>query len=174
MPITYALLFFSVLFLFGLKTYLQIWLPSSNHAPNNLHSCQVPDFGGQSWNTDPNYCQCLHFYYLFINLRTGLLLIWISTCFLVHIWRVNLAVPTDSVWKVIEGNIDIFWFVDMKLDRTTYTKHLIIVLFSIFYMCYMQPELHQFSNSVLVWRGQNENNGRYFYCRMCVDPPIVA
>ena len=62
---------------------------------------------------------------------TGLLLIWISTHSSVPIWHVNLAVLTYSVWKVIEGKIDMFWWVDMKLDRIKYTKHVLILLISI-------------------------------------------
>ena len=61
------------------------------------------------------------------NAGTGLLLIWIITCFSVCIWRVDLGVPTDSVWKVIEGKIDIFWCVDMKLKIRTCTKYVLIM-----------------------------------------------
>ena len=60
---------------FGLKTYLQIWLPSSTHAPKSLNHWKVPDFLGQSLDADPNFYRCLHLCYPFINLRTGLKLI---------------------------------------------------------------------------------------------------
>ena len=43
----------------------------------------------------------------------------------------------------------------MKPDKITCTIHVLTVLFGIFYMCYVKPNSRQFSNSVLVRRGQN-------------------
>ena len=43
----------------------------------------------------------------------------------------------------------------MKLDKIKCTKHVLIVLISIFYMLYVKPKSCQFSNSVLVWREKN-------------------
>ena len=122
-------------------------------------------------------CRFIFIYILYAKYSyksTGLLLIWISTRFYVRIWHVNLVVPTDSVWKVTKGKIDIFWCVDMKLDRITCTKHVLIVLIGTFYMCYVKPKLRQFSNSALVRRGQKVKNGGYWYCRICIDSPIVT
>ena len=43
----------------------------------------------------------------------------------------------------------------MKIYRITCRKHLLIVLISIFFMCYVKPKPCQFPNSVLVRRGGN-------------------
>ena len=47
----------------------------------------------------------------------------------------------------------------MKLDRLPCTQHVLIVLISIFFMCYVNPKSRQFSNSVLMQRVKNAENG---------------
>ena len=42
--------------------------------------------------------------------------------FYVHIWRVKIAFPADSIWKGIKVKIDTLFCVDMKLDRITLTN----------------------------------------------------
>ena len=121
-------------------------------------------------------CRFIFIYILYAKYSyksTGLLLIWISTRFYVRIWHVNLVVPTDYVWKVTKGKIDILWCVDMKLDRITCTKYVLMV--SLFFTCAMWSQIRA-SFQIQYWCGEDRmlKNGGYCYRRMCVDPPIVT
>ena len=84
-----------------------------------------------------------------------------------------MEVPTDSMWKVIEGKIDILWCVDMKLDRIMRTKHVLIVLISIFLHVLCEAKVAQVFKFSLGAERKKCKNGGHYYHRMCVYPTIV-
>ena len=83
-------------------------------------------------------------------------------------------VTTDSLWKVIEAMIDIFWCVDMKLNRIMCTKHVLIVLIHMFLHMLCEAKVTQVFKFSLGAERKKCKNGGYCYHRMCVDPPIVT
>ena len=85
-----------------------------------------------------------------------------------------MAFPTDSVWKVVEGKIDIFWCVDMKLYRITCTKHVLIVSIRILLHVLFEAKVALVFKVSLGAESTKCKNGGYCYCRVCVDRPKMT